>query len=284
MFSYRHGFHAGNHADVLKHITLIHLLEYLQKKEVGMTLVDTHAGAGLYSLNEGFAKISLEAETGIQRLFQEPDNPLLKNYLGCIRNVNSKNSVSAYPGSPFIMAQFLRPQDRLKLFELHPSEIHELERNMAQLNNHQQIEIRYENSFTQLKSVLPPPTRRGLILIDPSFEDKLDYRHIETMLSEALDRFATGCYLIWYPVLSRLESAQFPKRIKNIITASSKNWVQAELRITKQASQKRLQASGVIVINPPFTLHEYLAKTLPVLKGLLGEDGDASYHLEQRNA
>ena len=177
MFSYRHAFHAGSHADILKHITLIQLVQYLQEKPGALTIVDTHAGAGIYSLEDGFAAVSKEAEGGIFRLqkFVDAGNGIpgsIQQYLDCIQAENPEGGMKFYPGSPFILASLLRPQDRLKLFELHPKEIDILRQNIAQLKQAKQIDIYAEDSFSRLKGLLPPPSRRGLVLIDPSYEDK----------------------------------------------------------------------------------------------------------------
>ena len=237
MFSYRHAFHAGSHADILKHLTLIHLVEYLQEKPGALTLVDTHAGAGIYSLQDGFSTVSKEADGGIFRLMQyvetckHANTPIpesIQEYLKYIEAENADGKLNTYPGSPFILARLLRSQDRLKLFELHPKEIDILRHNISELKQSKQIDIYAEDSFNRLKGLLPPPSRRGLVLIDPSYEDKQDYRYLETAMEEALQRFATGCYAIWYPVLSRRESANLPDRLKKIAALHKRSWLQTE--------------------------------------------------------
>ena len=175
-------------------------------------------------------------------------------------------SMKFYPGSPFILASLLRPQDRLKLFELHPKEIDILRQNIAQLKQAKQIDIYAEDSFSRLKGLLPPPSRRGLVLIDPSYEDKQDYRNLEITMEEALRRFATGCYAIWYPAISRRESAELPERMKRIATANKRSWLHAELRVENAPGERRLQASGMFIINPPWTLEKHLAEALPILE------------------
>lgn len=285
MFSYRHAFHAGNHADVLKHLILIHSIQYLQEKDGALMLIDTHAGAGLYSLREGYASVSQESLGGIDRLWPRPEfkEPNFRDYQEVIASVNPNNALDFYPGSPFILAHYLRPQDRLRLFELHPSDIGLLQTNMASLSSHSQIEVRQQDGFSFLKSLLPPPSRRGLVLIDPSYEIKSDYRAIETCLTEALERFVTGAFLIWYPVLQRHESMQLPKRLQALCDRFERPWLRAELRIANQGGEKRLQASGVWIINPVWTLAPYLEATLPVLQRVLGEDSGASSILEVSN-
>jgi 23S rRNA (adenine2030-N6)-methyltransferase len=288
MFSYRHAFHAGSHADILKHLILIHLVEYLQEKPGALTIVDTHAGAGIYSLIDGFATVSKEADEGIFRLqkFAESHSlsPGIASYLECIQAENGADQITVYPGSPFILARLLRPQDRLKLFELHPKEIDILHHNIGELKQVKQIDIYAEDSFARLKGLVPPPSRRGLVLIDPSYEDKQDYRYLETAMEEALHRFATGCYAIWYPVLSRREAAALPDRMKKIAAAHKRSWLQAELRIENAPKERRLQASGIFIINPPWTLEKQLVESLPILVKALGQDSHAGFALKSFEA
>jgi len=289
MFSYRHAFHAGSHADILKHLTLIHLVEYLQEKPGALTIIDTHAGAGIYSLKDGFAAVSKEAEGGILKLLQfiEAGNPTaqsVKKYLELIQAENVGAELASYPGSPFILARLLRPQDRLKLFELHPKEIDVLRHNVSQLKQAKQIDVYAEDSFARLKGLLPPPSRRGLVLIDPSYEDKQDYRYLEVALEEALQRFATGCYAIWYPMLSRRESAVLPDRLKKIVASHQRSWLHTELRVENAPGERRLQASGMFIINPPWTLEKHLAEALPTLTKGLGIDGGAQFLLKSFEA
>ena len=293
MFSYRHAFHAGSHADILKHLTLIHLVEYLQEKPGALTIVDTHAGAGIYSLKDGFSTVSKEADGGIFRLHQFIETckhanvaipESIQEYVKCIDVENSEGELSSYPGSPFILAQLLRQQDRLKLFELHPKEIDILRHNIGQLQQSKQIDIYAEDSFARLKGLLPPPSRRGLVLIDPSYEDKQDYRYLEVAMEEALQRFATGCYAIWYPVLSRRESAALPDRLKKIAAIHKRSWLHTELRVENAPGERRLQASGMFIINPPWTLEKYLAQALPILVKALGINGGGQFLLKSLEA
>ena len=289
MFSYRHAFHAGSHADILKHLTLIHLVDYLQEKPGALTIIDTHAGAGIYNLKDGFATVSKEAEGGIVRLLDfikqsKPISDSIQQYLECIQTENIDDELSTYPGSPFILARLLRPQDRLKLFELHPKEIDILRHNISQLKQAKQIDIYAEDSFSRLKGLLPPPSRRGLVLIDPSYEDKQDYRYLELAMEEALQRFATGCYAIWYPIISRRESAALPDRMKKMAAAHKRSWLHTELRIENAPGERRLQASGMFTINPPWTLEKHLAQALPILTKALGIGSGAEFLLKSFEA
>jgi len=291
MFSYRHAFHAGSHADILKHIVLIQLIRYLQEKEGALTIIDTHAGAGIYSLSDGFAAVSKEAEGGIFRLSHYWHNnqqveitDSISEYMAAITAENPSEELAFYPGSPFIIAKMLRPQDRLKLFELHPKEIDLLRHNVQQLPQNKQIDLYHADSFSRLKGLVPPPSRRGLVLIDPSYEDKQDYRYLESTLEEALSRFATGCYAIWYPILSRREAAALPDRLQKIAAVHKRSWLQAELRVENSPGERRLQASGMFVLNPPWTLEGKLKETLPALVKVLGQNSGAEFVLKSVEA
>jgi 23S rRNA (adenine2030-N6)-methyltransferase len=291
MFSYRHAFHAGSHADILKHIVLIQLIRYLQEKEGALTIIDTHAGAGIYSLSDGFAAVSKEAEGGIFRLSRYLHNNQqteitgsISEYMAAITAENPSEELAFYPGSPFIIARMLRPQDRLKLFELHPKEIDLLRHNVQQLPQNKQIDLYHADSFSRLKGLVPPPSRRGLVLIDPSYEDKQDYRYLESTLEEALSRFATGCYAIWYPILSRREAAALPDRLQKIAAVHKRSWLQAELRVESSPGERRLQASGMFVLNPPWTLEGKLKETLPALVKVLGQNSGAEFVLKSVEA
>lgn len=218
MFSYRHSFHAGNHADVLKHSALVVVLRYLAAaKDTPLLLADTHAGTGLYRLDRADAQTSGEALEGVLPLWQQygpgaegqasaPE--ALAAYLHVLAERNASGELRKYPGSPFIAAALMRPQDQLRLFELHPTDSRLLDKNVAGLSNATQIEVVRNNGFTGLKALLPPASRRALVLIDPSYELKTDYAQVVACLQDAMQRFATGCYIVWYPVIPRQEAHQ----------------------------------------------------------------------------
>jgi 23S rRNA (adenine2030-N6)-methyltransferase len=167
---------------------------------------------------------------------------------------------------------------------LHPKEIDILRHNISQLKQSKQVDIYAEDSFARLKGLMPPPSRRGLVLIDPSYEDKQDYRYLDTAIEEALHRFATGCYAVWYPCLSRRESAALPDHMKKIVAAHKRSWLQAELRVENAPKERRLQASGMFIINPPWTLEKQLFESLPILVKALGQDSGASFLLKSFEA
>lgn len=299
MFSYRHGFHAGNHADVLKHTILIAALQHMAQKDTAISVIDTHAGAGLYRLDGDFANTSGEAKGGIERLLDTPLDeltPALRAYVETVRSVNQGKGVKTYPGSPFIIQSLLRPQDKLRLFELHPNDWRSLDGNMAQLEAGKQVEVLMEDGFNGIKRFLPPPSRRGFLLCDPSYEMKTDYGRVLTMIEDALVRFATGTYAVWYPIIPRQDAHDLPKRLKTLTTKAGKGWLHATLTVkgskirsevndwgnTAEGKRPGLPASGMFVINPPFTLRAALKETLPQMQKLLAQDKNAAHTLEFR--
>jgi len=278
--SYRHGFHAANHADVLKHAILVQILDYATRKEAPIQLIDTHAGAGLYDLTHEWARQNAEADSGISRLLRTQADtantaeipPLITRYLQVLAECRKQHGAQAYPGSPWLALHALREDDRLHLFETHPSEIEAL-RQFPKLRPElraRQIKLHAVDGFSAPKSLLPPVSRRGIVIIDPSYEDKQDYRRAVQALNEGLQRFATGCYLLWYPLLQRREVSEMLRSLQRLPAA---NWLHAWLQI-KQAPENGLglYGSGVFVINPPWTLRSELEAALPWLQKQLAQD------------
>lgn len=283
MFSYRHAFHAGNHADVLKHSVLLHILHYLNKKETPYWIIDTHAGAGIYDLEDAWAEKTAEFKEGIARLWDNTDLPEdLQLYIDHIRNLNDDRDLVYYPGSPWISLELMRPKDRLHLFELHPTEIEVLSDNIKQQGREitRQVTIFEKDGFSGLKSQLPPVPRRGLILIDPSYEDKADYRHTLMAVKDGLKRFATGCYAIWYPLVNRKEVHDMIRQLEKL---TGIQWLNASLTVKKPAADGYgLHGSGMFIINPPYTLHAALEKSLPYLAKHLAQDSSATFSLTRQ--
>lgn len=291
MLSYRHAFHAGNHADVLKHAVIIALLRYLGQKDTPAMYIDTHAGAGLYALDSAYATKNAEYNSGIGRLWSRKDlPPPLADYVGLIHALNPSGKLRYYPGSPYCADKILREQDRLRLFELHPSDSKILHDNFRKLEAHaaaqgihpagrgSRVLIHKGDGFAGLKALLPPPSRRGLILVDPPYEDKTDYRKAQEMLKDALTRFATGIYAVWYPLLQRMESRQFPDRLKRLEASS---WLNVTLSIsTPTPDGFGLHSSGMFILNPPWTLEPMLREMMPYLVATLGTDAGAHFTLE----
>ncbi len=291
MFSYRHAFHAGNHADVLKHTVLIAALQHLTQKDAALTVLDTHAGAGLYRLDGDYASTSGEAADGVLRLLaaQQALTPALQAYVDVVRAFNQGAGARVYPGSPFISQHLLRGHDKLKLFELHPTDLRSLAGNVAQLEAGRQVAVLHEDGFEGVKKFLPPPARRALLLCDPSYEIKSDYGRVLDMVADALKRFATGTYAVWYPIIPRPEAHDLPRRLKTMATKAGKPWLHATLTVKNSKlveaadGEKRrpgLPASGMFLINPPFTLKAALKDALPQMAELLQQDKHAAHSLE----
>ena len=277
MLSYRHAFHAGNHADVLKHLILVQIAQYLCQKDAPFWYIDTHAGAGCYDL-EGDASRKLgEFREGIGRLWSLDDlPPAVEDYVTRIRSFNSGKDLKRYPGSPWLASELLREDDRLRLFELHSTDIRHLTANFK--NGGRRINVTAGDGFIGLKALLPPPQRRALVLIDPSYETKSDYVQVCQALEEALKRFATGTYALWYPRLARSESRRLPQKLKGL---PASNWLHATLDVRKPASDGiGMHGSGLFVINPPWTLAETLKNTLPWLANTLAQEKGGGFTLE----
>ncbi|WP_137939937.1 23S rRNA (adenine(2030)-N(6))-methyltransferase RlmJ [Chitinivorax sp. B] len=279
MLSYRHAFHAGNHADVLKHFVQMQLLQYLNQKDKPYWYIDTHAGAGVYSLREGYATKNAEFQGGIARLWGRTDlPPALAEYVAVVKALNPSGKLVLYPGSPWVALQCIRSQDRLRLFELHPTDAELLQQNFAEHSKRGTVQM--TDGFEGIKAVLPPPSRRALTLIDPPYEDKRDYQHVVHCLQESLKRFANGVYAVWYPKLQRQESLQFVDKLKRLPIDS---WLHVSLSVhAPKADGFGMHGSGLFIINPPWTLHGTLQSVMPWLVAELGLDNGASFELEQQ--
>jgi len=335
MFSYRHAFHAGNHADVLKHTTLIALMKYLTQKDTALIVIDTHAGAGLYRLDGDYTETSGEASEGIFKLIsaskaasahtgqEQTANkkiavstqsiapaanaalpatgayawaPALLDYLELLRGLNPHFAqtgdpahLKIYPGSPFIAQKFLSGRDKLKLFELHPTDFKSLTGNIEQLGVGRQVTVAREDGFEVLKTFLPPPARRAMVLCDPSYEMKTDYARVAACMLDAVKRFATGTYVVWYPIIPRPEAHDLPRKLKTLAVKSGRPWLHAALtvkssKLTVDAEgdvvRPGLPASGMFIINPPHTLKAELQTALPQMALLMGQDRNAGFALE----
>lgn len=338
MFSYRHAFHAGNHADVLKHTTLIALMKYLTQKDAALTVIDTHAGAGLYRLDGDYTETSGEASEGIFKLISaskaapaqagrapvaikkaanpaSPETPstsatakpakavegyawapALQDYLELLRGLNPHFAqtgdaahLKIYPGSPFIEQKFLSGRDKLKLFELHPTDYKSLKGNIEQLGVGRQVVVAREDGFEALRPFLPPPSRRALVLCDPSYEMKTDYARVSAVMADALKRFPTGTYAVWYPLIPRPEAHDLPRKLKTLAVKAGRSWLHATLTVKSsklttdtdgEVVRPGLPASGMFIINPPHTLKAELQAALPQMVALLGQDRNAGFTLE----
>jgi 23S rRNA (adenine2030-N6)-methyltransferase len=282
MLAYRHAFHAGNHADVLKHLVLSQVLRYMGEKEKPYTLVDTHAGAGGYSIEGRYAQKKGEYSTGVARLYDAKDLPApLANYVDLVRQFNTDGQLRQYPGSPAIANLLMREQDRLRCYELHPTDFRILE---TYLSTRPNTQVSDKDGFASLKGELPPPSRRGVVLMDPPYEIKTDYAKVLAALREGLQRFPDCVFMIWYPQLALLESTQLAQRLKaSADAAAKKGWL--HVRLTVDQPDERgfgMLGSGMFIANPPFTLHDDLQACLPYLVEKLGQYEGANFLLEQR--
>ncbi|QEH08621.1 23S rRNA (adenine(2030)-N(6))-methyltransferase RlmJ [Histophilus somni] len=276
MLSYRHSFHAGNHADVLKHIVLMLIIENLKLKEKGFYYLDTHSGVGRYRLFGDEAEKTAEYREGIARLWAKEDLPeVIQRYISLIKKLNyGGKELRYYAGSPLIAAQLLRSQDRALLTELHPADYPLLRNEFKEINN---ISTKRDNGFQQLKATLPPKERRGLILIDPPYELKEDYDLVVKAIEEGYKRFATGIYALWYPVVLRQKTKRIIKGLEN---SDIRKILQIELAVRPDSEQRGMTASGMIVINPPWTLEDQMKKILPYLTRTLVPEGTGNWSVK----
>ncbi len=276
MLSYRHGFHAGNHADVLKHLLLQRILLHLSKKNSPFCCIDTHAGAGGYSLNHAYALKNKEFETGIAKLWRRHDLPkCLAEYVQLIKSFNRDQKLSFYPGSPLLMQRYLRGKDRLFLYELHNTEIQLLK---TIIKNDRHISIVHDDGLVSSLKILPPVERRGLVFIDPAYELKSEYALVLKTLKAMHQRFATGIYALWYPVIERERIDQLEKMLK---TSGISNIQLYELGIALDNGEAGMTASGMIIVNPPWTLSAEMRPELAWLAGVLAANGSGRFRVEQ---
>ncbi len=265
MLSYRHSFHAGNFADVIKHIILVEILESLTQKDKPFEYIDTHSGAGLFNLKSNNALKLQEHETGIGKLSAK-SFPELKRYFQVIQSFNNSPKVNVYPGSPSIAKYFLRPQDCASMFELHPKDHQSLSKNME---NKRKIRVNCDDGLKKLDSLLPPTSRRGLVLIDPSYEVKFEYDQVIKSVENAYRKFATGIYAIWYPVVDRKTIERMEGKL---IRSGIKNIQRFEVGVAPDSDERGMTSSGMFVINPPWKLMGTMSTLLPKLAKTLGED------------
>jgi 23S rRNA (adenine2030-N6)-methyltransferase len=272
MLSYLHSFHAGNHADMLKHTALTLLLNKLKAKDKPFVYIDTHAGAGLYDLKGAEASKNSEFKDGINKLLQaEGKLPELADYFACVRT-HGKH----YPGSPRIAADLLRADDRLILLELHNREVRELRKN---LGKDPRVAIHHRDSFEGLIGLVPPQPARGLVLMDPSYEVVEDYDKAIDILAAAHARWATGIYMLWYPILSRQRDQSRIMR-KRLQACRFGNLLLVELRIREQQEEFGMCGSAIAIANAPWQFAEQLRTVMPKLKAALAEDSKAGWKVE----
>jgi len=258
MLSYRHGFHAGNAADVIKHFILLYVLDYLKKKDKNFLFIDAHAGAGKYLLSDSYMQKNKEYLLGISKIFKlKNDEIFLKNYIDLIKILNPNSEIEVYPGSSWLASQSLRKNDRLHFFELHPNEYLNLKNNFE---NDSRITIEKEDSYKRLIKIIPPKEKRAVILIDPAYELKDEYDKVTKLVTSCYKKFPLGIYIVWYPVLKNKKSEGF---VKNFLELSFKNLTHIEI-ITDNSSEG-LQGSGLFIINTPFSIVKDITPSLDKL-------------------
>jgi 23S rRNA (adenine2030-N6)-methyltransferase len=263
--NYRHIYHAGCFADVVKHMVLILILQRLQEKEKPFRVIDTHGGIGMYDLRLTEAQKTKEYEDGIQQLWnQDQANPLFKPFMDLIHDLNPDKNLTYYPGSPWISSLFLRQDDVLQVCELHPQDYQSLQ-NL--FKRHKQVQIFHRDGYNSLKAFLPPVEKRGLIFIDPPFEDKNEFSQIVKGLKEAYRRFATGVYCIWFPIKELHTIQQFYKELKEL---NIPKVLTMEYIIDTRFPVDSLNGCGLVLINPPWQLDVSLAQILSELLKALG--------------
>lgn len=271
MLSYRHAYHAGNFADILKHIIQVEILEYLTQKDKPFDYIDTHAGAGLYKLSSKEADKNREYENGIAKL-KADDFPELETYLSIVKN--STAPFTYYPGSPKIAEAFLRPKDRAWLYELHPTDFKWLEKNVQRKKS---IRLSQSDGYKGLIAKVPPASKRALVMIDPSYERKEDYQQVVDVLINAHKRFATGTYALWYPVVERFRIDRLEKAL---INSGIRRIQLFELGVQNDTNRHGMTAAGMIIINPPWTLMNKMQTLLPKLAETVSLDEKLHYRCQ----
>ena len=276
MLSYRHGYHAGNAADVLKHFILFYVLDYVKKKDKNFIFIDSHAGAGKYSISDPYMQKNKEYLQGIEKIYKiKNDDIFFKNYLELIKSINSNSDLKIYPGSCYLAAKSLRTDDKLHFLELHPTEFLNLKKNFE---NDLRVIIENEDSYKKLIKLLPPKEKRAVILIDPSYELKDEYEKVLKMLSDCYKKFPHGVYIIWYPVLNNKKSESF---IVDILKENYKNLSHIEM-ITDN-SNNGMQGSGLFIINCPWSIEKDIKKSLEIIFNYLKKTNDHSKLLFKNN-
>jgi len=281
--NYRHVFHAGGFADVIKHIVLVRMLIYLQEKPAAYRVIDTHAGAGLYDLTSDESRRGGEWQTGIARLmqarFSDEVEPLVKPYLDIIRAFNPDRDLKAYPGSPLIARALLRPQDRMTACELEPKARKSL---VDALRRDTQARVVDLDGWLALPAFVPPNERRGLVLIDPSYEQKDEFGRLAGGFAQAFSKWPTGSYLLWYPVKSRRAADNLASHVAETVASgpSPGKCVRVEFSVGPQAAGAALASAGLLIVNPPWTLAAELKSILPELQKPLGQGGAGRFRLE----
>lgn len=280
MLSYRHGFHAGNHADVLKHWALVLVANYMKQKAKPFWYIDTHAAAGVYSLKDDLAKKTQESEGGIQAIWDRPCPPIFDDYLNIIKDLNPHGTFKYYPGSPYFARQCLRPEDKARLFELHPQDFRLLSKNFE---NDRIVKAEKLDGFTGLKSLLPPTSKRAMVVIDPPYEQEKEYKLVVDSMKESLKRFPSGVYLVWYPLINRNSKQNLSqKMVTSLSKLSPDNFLDVRFWVNGEDEEQGMYGSGLAIINPPWNLPAQLEEGMPFLVDQLGKTASAGYTINSQ--
>lgn len=278
MLSYRHGFHAGNHADVVKHLIYQFTLKYMGKKNKPFSIIDTHSGAGAYKLADTFADKNKEYETGIGKLWQVEKAPeSVLDYIEAVKRFNSENDsteLALYPGSPWFALDSLPLEGKAFFHELHPSDF-ELLREFVRTNRYRKAIL--GNGYEESVGLFPPPSKRGLVIVDPPYELKEDYTKVVTYLTQMWKRFSSGVYMLWYPVVER---ERIDKLERDLIASGISNVQLFELNVQDDTEERGMTGSGMVVINPPWTLKQEMEEVLPYLVDKLAPQ-TGNYRIQQ---
>ncbi|MBA6337191.1 23S rRNA (adenine(2030)-N(6))-methyltransferase RlmJ [Colwellia sp. BRX8-7] len=279
MLSYRHAFHAGNFADVLKHSVLTLVLEYMVRKDKGFTYIDSHSGAGMYSLKDEYAQKKAEYKGGIAKIIaaltDENFPEALTPYVELIQRLNTENSeLEIYPGSPGVAKQLMRRQDSTHLFELHPTDIQHLTEFCTRWKK---SHVKQSDGYQGVLGLVPPPSRRGVVLIDPPYELKEDYAKAVKTIVKAYKKFNSGTYILWYPVVTR---ERIHAMEKDFTRSEVKNLLQVEFCLQADSDEYGMTGTGLFIVNPPWQLKKQLEEILPFMKATLGQ-AETSFTLAQ---
>ena len=275
MLSYRHSFHAGNFADVLKHGVLALLLDALRRTETPFCYIETHAGVGRYDLQGAAAQKTGEWRDGIARLWSAAEPPQAAvPYLEAVRALNGDGKLRFYPGSPRIARHLLRQQDRMVLMELHPADLPLLQQ---EFSGDRRVAVRHQDGHTGLKAFLPPQEKRGLVLIDPSYEVKDEFDRVVETLQESHRRWPTGIYALWYPILNRASIDRLHRRLRD---SGMRKILYAELSLRPDDTPFGMNGSGMLIVNPPWQLDQQLGSLLPWLAHHLDSERRGHHAME----
>lgn len=278
MLSYRHGFHAGNHADVLKHWACVMIAEYMGEKGKPYWYVDTHSGAGVYSLDSDESQKTEEFKGGIKAIWQQPVPDVLNSYMDIVKALNKTDELKLYPGSPWVVSKCLEKGDRARLFELHPQDYKLLNRNFG---GDRSIKVEQQDGYAGLKAILPPPTKRALVVIDPPYEQPKEYDQVVTCITQSLKRFATGVYVVWYPLLNRNSKQNASEKMVSKLTKlGAKSTLEVNFWVSGKDEEAGMYGSGLCILNPPWNLEKKLSEGLPYLVKQLGKTNNAGFSID----